>query len=593
MMSESKSQIAGRALSQRIAQLSPDKRALLQRQLEARRRPGYDLVAQALQQCGISHVYGVAGLPTQQLLPAFVSQGMRPIGVYHHTSAVCMALAHNYQAGGLVAAVLVSAGPAVTNAMTGLLVARDNGWPVMVIGGQRSSFQRFDAIPVVNHLSKHAVRVPALSSVGTCIQEAAQIAISGRPGPVYVELHEDVLTGFAAKASRSDALRGGCSASVPAASDGEIETVAAALLTARRPALLLGKGVRWTVPADQLKELVEKLDLPLITSPMGRGFIPEDHTLCFNRARTVLQSQADVVLVLGARLNWVFRHGTELSRDAIVFRVDIHADEEDDAAIETQFIHGDAGDFVRRLLKLVDNRQNDAASPARRRAVRPWLDKLRAASDGTQRWLGQQTSSDGRPMTSYRMMKEVRDALPRDVICVTDGNISMMAAQSVIPAFRPASRMDAGTNACMGVGIPFAIGAKVACPDRPVVAVVGDYAFSLAAMEMEVCVRHNIPVVVVVANNQGNGGATKQKQLFPAVDAERVTMFQPGLEYDRIMNMFGGSGTTISDPDALRSAVADAIASGKPCCINVVIDPNMPLPNAWGEQFAIAEKATE
>ena len=174
--------------------------------------------------------------------------------------------------------------------------------------------------------------------------------------------------------------------------------------------------------------------------------------------------------------------------------------------------------------------------------------------------------------------------MPRDGICITEGNVSMLAAQPVISAYRPASRMDAGTNACMGVGIPFAIGAKVACPDRPVVAVTGDYGFSLSAMEMEVCVRHGIPIVVVVANNQGNNGALKQKVYFPGKDSELVTMFQPGIEYDRVMAMFGGQGTTITNPELLKPTLENAISAGTPSSINVVIDPDMPLPNAWGEQ---------
>ncbi|MCH5375259.1 MAG: thiamine pyrophosphate-dependent enzyme, partial [Planctomycetes bacterium] len=311
---------------------------------------------------------------------------------------------------------------------------------------------------------------------------------------------------------------------------------------------------------------------------------------CFNRARTVLQSQADVVLVLGARLNWVFRHGAELAREATVFRVDIHPDEEEDVAIETRFIRGDAGDFLHRMLRFLDGQVDNAAAASRKRALGRWLAMLRDASNENQRWLDTQASDDSRPMSPYRMMKEIQRALPREAICITDGNISMLAAQPLLRAFQPASRMDAGTNGCMGVGVPFAIGAKVARPERPVLAIVGDYGFSLSAMEMEVCVRHKIPIVVIVANNQGNCGAIKQKRLFSRAHAERVTMFQPGLEYDRMMKTFGGNGTTITDPHALTAAITAAVASDRPCCINVVIDPNMPTPNAWGKQFPIAKE---
>ena len=566
---------------ERLASLSPEKRELIRRQMAARRLRGSELVALALRQCGVTHVYAVTGQPTEIVLPACQANNIRPIGVYHQTSATCMALAHNYQAGRLEAVALVSAGPAVSNAITGLLVARDNGWPVIVLGGNRSSFQQFDALPIVSPVTKHAVRVTSTQSLQEHVHEARRIAMSGRPGPVYLDLHEDVLTGHARPASHGEpgTGRGG----ELATADTNLEMIADTLLQARRPAMLLGKGVRWTVPADRLHRLIETLGLPVITSPMGRGFIADDHPLCFNHARTVLQSQADVVLVLGARLNWVFRHGAELSREARVFRVDIHPDEER-TAVPIDFIQSDAAAFVDRLLLRLGDRQAEISDPNRRRHIETWHNTLQAASARTRQRLELRMQDRTLPMSPYRMMREVRDALPDDVICITDGNISMRAAQTVIPARLPASRMDAGTCACMGVGIPFATGAKLACPDRPVVVITGDYAFSLNAMELEVCIRHDIPVVVVIANNQGNCGATKQRAYFPGDSTQRVTMFQPELEYDRIMTMFGGKGVTVRDPEVLQATLQNAIASGSSCCINVLVDPEMPLPNAWGEQ---------
>lgn len=570
-------------LAQRLAQLPAKKRELFHQHMLAKRLSGADLVAQSLRKRGITHIYGVAGQPTETVLPACSANNIRPIGVYHQTAAICMALAHNYQAGRLEAVALVSAGPAVSNAMTGLLVARDNGWPVIVLGGRRAIFQGFDALPIVTHVTKHALAAPSTACLREYIHESYRIAVSGRPGPVYLDLHEDVLTGHALPATHGPASVDHAVQQGPAVSASDLERIADALLSARRPAMLLGKGVRWTVATDQLRKLVETLGMPVITSPMGRGFIAEDHPLCFNQARAVLQSQADVVLVLGARLNWMFRNGAELSPSATIFRIDIHPDE-DTTAVATELIQADAAGFVERLLQRLGARHREVSEYTRRKHIDAWHDTLRAASATTQRLLEQRTRDQTLPMSPYRMMKEVRDALPDDVICITEGNISMRVAQAVIPALRPASRMDAGTNACMGVGIPFAIGAKLACPDRPVVAITGDFGFSLSAMELEVCIRHDIPIVVVVANNQGNNGATKQRAYFPGDDAELVTMFQPGLEYDRVMTMFGGRGITVSDPDTLKITLRDAIASRKSCCINVLIDPETPLPSAWGEQ---------
>lgn len=574
------------SLAERIAGLSAAKRALLLQKRPSLGGTGYDRIAEALREAGISHVYGVAGRPTEEILPACYRRGIRPIGVYHQSSAVCMALAHNYQAGRLAAATVVSAGPAVTNAMTGLLVARDNGWPVLVFGGRRSLFQQCDALPFVSHVVKCAMDVPTAGAIGDCVRQAARIAMSGRPGPVYLEIHEDVLASQSANGHHSAGTCPDAVDTAPVVSVAQIEEVAASLISANRPALIVGKGVRWTVPPAQLRELVEIVGIPFITSPMGRGFLADDHPLCANQARTALQFQADAVLILGARLNWVFRHGAALSPAARVWRVDIERDAGIDpqvSAARGELIHTDAGEFVARLLVALRHRLAATAEPVRQQRLARWHDELRAASNETLRALDACMAGSDLPMSPYRMMKEVRDALPRDAVCITEGNVSMLAAQAVIPGYTPASRMDAGTNACMGVGIPFAIGAKLACPDRPVVAIVGDYGFSLSAMEMEVCVRHRIPIVVLVANNQGNNGALKHKAYFPEPDAELVTMFQPQIEYDRIMRLFGGRGTTIRDPGALRPAIEEAIASGTPTCINVDIDPDTPLPAAWGK----------
>ena len=289
------------------------------------------------------------------------------------------------------------------------------------------------------------------------------------------------------------------------------------------------------------------------------------------------------MLCLGTRLDWPFRHGAELAPDARVIRVDICAHGAKAAGPVTEFIHSDAGEFVTRLLVAVQSRHHDHGSRSN------WLGALEAAARESRRLLAERTDTDEKPISPYRMMKEIRDALPRDAICIREGNVSMMAAQAVIPGFLPALHMDAGTSASMGISIPFGIGAKMACPDRPVVVVSGDYGFSLCAMEMEVCVRHNIPIVVLVANNQGNNGSNKQNAYFPGDDSELITMFQPGLQYEEIMKLFGGQGETVTEPDRIGPAVEEAIASGRPACINVVIASNVPMPNAWGQQVGLGE----
>src|SRR5262245_53313457 len=264
-MSNAKPESPATSLVERIGQLSQERRAVLLRKFAERQFCGFELVAQSLRECGISHIYGVAGQPTEEILPACFRWNIRPIGVYHQTAAVCMATAHNYQAGRLVAATLVSAGPAATNAITGLLVARDNGWPVIVLGGRRSSFPKCDVLPMIRPVTKYAVDVPSTDSIGECIREACIIAASGRPGPVYLDLHEDVLRGRAVAAPACSASLTTITGTLPSVSDVDVERTVGALVSARRPALLLGKGIRWTVVATQLQALIEALGLPFIT----------------------------------------------------------------------------------------------------------------------------------------------------------------------------------------------------------------------------------------------------------------------------------------------------------------------------------------
>jgi thiamine pyrophosphate-dependent acetolactate synthase large subunit-like protein len=319
--------------------------------------------------------------------------------------------------------------------------------------------------------------------------------------------------------------------------------------------------------------LVNDFAIPFITSPMGRGYLPDDHPLCFNAARTPLQSKADVILLAGARLDWTFRFGSEFGRDAKIIQIDIH---EPEIGVNVTPYVGIVGDLKAALGQMVSHmkRKKPGYDPAR---LAPWHATLAETKERKITMLAELTKSSGIPMSPYRMLGEIRDFLPRDTICVLDGNVFMAAAQQVLPSYLPASRFTAGTNGCMGVGIPFAIGAKLAVPDRLVVAICGDTAFGFSAMEMETAVRHQIPIIVVVVNNDGNSGSLQQSGLYPP-GHERVTMFQPDIHYEAIMRAFSGHGEFVNSPQQLKPALERAAASDKPACINVRVDPDAPYP---------------
>ncbi len=555
---------------------SPEKRLLRPETIESQAMDGHRLVAQSLKQLGVTHVYCVSGTPIRETFAGCVKFGIRPIGVRNQQAGVMMAIAQNYITGRLSGVSFLSAGPAVTNAVTSVLVARDNCWPVVVLGGRRplnmrgmGSFQELDAIPIFQSITKWCEVVESTSNIPKYLETAFRIAVSGRPGPVYLELPEDVLTGLARGAGVSSAVV----RKTPEPNQEAIGRAVEILLQANRPAIVIGKGVRWSEPYQELQSLVDDFGIPFITSPMGRGYLPDDHRRCYNAARSLLQSKADVILLVGARLDWAFRFGGEFARDAKIIQIDIHGQEigvNKNAAVG---IVGDAKEILSALVaRLALNKKGDALG-----RFSHWYKILDEEKEKKLAALSAGMNCSTLPMSPHRVLKEIRDFLPRDAICVLDGNVIMAAAQQVLPTYLPASRFTAGTNGCMGVGIPFAIGAKLAKPSRPVVAICGDTAFAFNAMEMETAVRHKIPVTVIVVNNEGISGALTQNAHFP-VGYERVTMFQPEIHYEAIMRAFGGYAEFVEGPEQLRPALKRSLASGMAACINVKVDPNAPYP---------------
>jgi thiamine pyrophosphate-dependent acetolactate synthase large subunit-like protein len=562
-------------LARRIAALERDKRTLLGRNLSRRLVDGHTLVAHTLKRLGITHVYCVSGTPIRETFARCGEVGIRLIGVRHQQAGVMMAIAQNYIAGKLTAISIVSAGPAVTNAITSILVARDNCWPVIILGGRRAlsmqgmgAFQELDAIPIYQSVTKWSALVERTSSIPADLERAFSIAVCGRPGPVYLDLPEDVLSGLAVPADLSVD-----DADDPPAPDVQAFTQAAdLLLSAKRPAVIIGKGIRWSEPYDEISRLVNEYGIPFIASPMGRGYLPDDHPLCYNHARGVLLGNADVVLLAGARLDWAFRFGREFASDVKLIQIDIEPAEIGVNKTPAVGIAADVKEALRRILaKMESNGDCD------RSHLSLWHEPLSKERERKRRGLESLMNSGSLPMTPHRMLKEIGDFLPRDAICILDGNIFMAAAQQVLPSYLPASRITAGSNGCLGIGIPAGIGAKLARPNRFVVVVCGDTAFAFNCMEMETAVRHGVAIIIIVVNNDGNCGALMQKSFFPA-GSERVTMYEPGIRYEKIMSAFGGHGEFVDRPEQLQPALGRAIASGKAACVNVQVDPYAPYP---------------
>ena len=568
-------------LDRRLARLSPAQRAILEQRLRARDADGHALVASTLVRLRTTHVYGVPGQPVYDTFAACSRENIRVISTRHQQPAALMASAHNYFGGRQAAVTLVSAGAPTANTAGAVVAAFDNCWPLVVLAGsvplaarEMGYFMALDAARLFDPITKCTLRVEKTGAISGRIAEAFDIAMSGRPGPVLVELPEDVLTGMA-----SDALFAPHAASDQRSAHldaTKIGRLATALASARRPLLIAGKGVRWGAPFAHLRELVETLRIPFIFSPIARGAISDDHPLCMTAVQTTAPSEADLILLLGARLDWNLRYGSQIAARATVIQVDVHAAELTRHARTDIGVQADAACFLRTLLHRLTPAERALARDARDEA---WLDSLVRMRAEIRARREAKASLDAPVISPMRLARELRDALPRDAITIFDGNLTMAACERMIGAHAPASRLTPGTSGCMGVGIPYAIAAKLACPERPVVAICGDFAFGLSAMELETAVRHAVPIVIVVANNDGNGGSLREKMHMNNASREPLTMYQHGLRYDMIARIFGGRAQHIEDACDIGPALAEAIASNLPTCINIAVDPDAPFPS--------------
>ncbi|ETX02695.1 MAG: hypothetical protein ETSY2_35045 [Candidatus Entotheonella gemina] len=541
---------------------------------------GSSLVAQCIQREGIETLFGLAGGPIQDIMGYGPHFGVRPIGVRHEQAATFAAAAYGYVKSQAGVAVL-AAGPGVTNGVTGAHVAYDNCLPLVIIGGsgpQRGrgtgTFQETENVPMFKGITKMAVQVDSIARIPEYMAMAFRKARTGRPGPVYLDMPSDVLQGSVDEADVRWVSNYYTDAP-PLGNPDQVKRAADLLLRAERPMMIIGKGVRWTEPTTELRTLVETLGMPFLTSPMGRGFIPDDHPLNFGGARSAMMGNADVILVVGSRLNWMFGFGRQFPADAQVIHIDIEPEEIGaNRGVEVGII-GDAKAVLQQLLAELAGKIEGVAEKA---AEGPWLSALRERVENNAAALAERLNSDAEPIITPRLLREVRDIFPRETIYSVDGQITLATGRQVLLSYTPASRLNSGSNGCMGVGVPFAIGAKLARPEVPVVSINGDCAFGFNAMEMETAVRCKLPIVFLVNNNAGIVGKNLEARMgLPEGYDEYVATYPPDIRYDKILEAFGGYTEHVTRPDDIRPALQrayQATLKGQVACVNVASDPD-------------------
>jgi 2-hydroxyacyl-CoA lyase 1 len=529
------------------------------------------LLARSLKQQGVDYMFGVVGFPVSELAGYAQKEGIKYIGMRNEQAASYAAQAASYILGRPQACIVVS-GPGVIHGLAGLANAKSNCWPMILIGGASAisqngmgAFQEENQVEVARPLSKYAHALDRADRIPYYVEQAVRTSLYGRPGPAYLDAPDDVLTAEVPVSSVKPALTVP-NPPKPGVPDRDIQAALAALKSAERPLVIVGKGMAWARAENEVLELIEKTQLPFLPTPMGKGVIDDDHPLAISPARTLALREADVVLLLGARLNWILHVGKppRWAEDVRIVQVDIAAEEIGANVPAEVGLVGDGAAIVAQLNQAID--EDGWQYPAET----TWRTQLQQKVDENVQISEQLMAGDSSPLNYYRVLKEVRDTLPEDTIIVSEGANTMDIGRTVLPNKGARTRLDAGTYGTMGIGMGFAIGAAVAKPGTRIVAVEGDAAFGFSGMEYETMVRHNLPITTIVINNNGIGGGIAE---LPEDRDPPPGVYSPSARYERIADMFGGRSYYVTEADELEPALTAANSGEGPSIVHIRIDP--------------------
>ncbi|MEW6441295.1 MAG: thiamine pyrophosphate-binding protein [bacterium] len=535
---------------------------------------GGRLVVKALRQEGVTHLFTLAGGHLFPIYDACMDAGIRIVDTRHEQAAGHMAEAWSLLTGRM-GVCAVTAGPGLTDAVTAVANACQSGSPMLVLGG-RSPLSQNDSGPLQD-MNQLALMEPITKWARFCHQThripeyiamAFRHAMTGRPGPVYLEVPLDVLNGEVEESEARFPTQYRSTA-MPAGDPRFLEEAARLLAAAERPLILAGTGCLWSGAGPALKAFAEKAGIPVITRTGGRGVLADSHRLAlsgFLLSLVGIMSQADVVLALGTRFNFMLMYGRLFPPPVKVIQVDIEPAELGFNRGPDVGIFGDIRLVLEGLAPLVPEQPD-----------RPWAAQAKEMLETSCRETRAAIPLDSYPVHPRRLVEEIREIAGKEAIYVCDGGDIMIWGSEAFPAERPASVVSTGPLGCLGVGMPFALAAKLAHPERPVVLLSGDGTFGLNGMEIDTAVRHNLPVLCVVGNDKA-WGMIKHSQEFH-YGHDRVCACDLGpVRYDLVAQALGGYGELVERPEEIRPALERALKYGKPACINVLTDPTLPHP---------------
>jgi len=536
---------------------------------------GFHLVIDALKLNGIETIYGVPGIPITDLGRMAQAEGIRVVSFRHEQNAGNAAAIAGFLTKKPGICLTVSA-PGFLNGLTALANATTNCFPMILISGssereivdlQQGDYEEMDQLAIAKPLCKAAFRVLHAADIGIGVARAIRAAVSGRPGGVYLDLPAKLFSQVMdAEAGAKSLVKVIDAAPEQLPSPAALTRALEVLKSAKKPLIILGKGAAYAQADAEIRSFIETTGIPFLPMSMAKGILPDTHPLSAGAARSTVLKDSDVVLLVGARLNWLLSHGkgkTWGDAPKKFIQIDIEPKEMDSNVEIVAPLVGDIGSVVGALNAAV--KSGWQAPPA------TWLDEIKARKEVNIAKMSQRLLKNSTPMDFHSALGALKQVIKErpDAILVNEGANTLDLARGVIDMYEPRKRLDVGTWGVMGIGMGFAIGAAVET-GKPVLAVEGDSAFGFSGMEVETICRYDLPVTIVIFNNNGIYRGTDTD---PTGRDPGTTVFVKDSRYDKMMEAFGGVGYHVTTPDELKKAVDAGMNSGKPTLINAVIDP--------------------
>lgn len=531
------------------------------------------LVAKILKREGVEVVFTLSGGHIAGIYDGCLREGIRIVDTRHEQAAVHAAegWAKVTRKPGVA---LLTAGPGVTDGITGVANAYLAGSPVLVIGGaapqglwDRGALQEMGQLELLRPITKWARSVHETARLGEYTAMAFRQMLSGKPGPVFLEMPMDILAGLVDTETLFDPGQPanyryqGRIAPDPAM----VEQAAALLAKAQRPVIMAGTSVWWCDASEPLRQLAERLSAPVYLNGAGRGCLPPTHPLFFSNSRRKALEGADTILAVGTRMDFRLNHGQPplIPAEANVIWLDLAAE---DVGVNRGAQAALVGDVGLSMSQLAESAQQLPAGE--------WLEYVRTQERKGEERDSAALNSDAVPVHPMRFCREIRDFIDEDTTVVGDGGDIVSYAGRVINVYKPGYWLDSGPMGCLGTGTGFAMAAQLARPGKRVLMIYGDGSFGLNGMEFESMVRQKLPIVAIIGND-GAWGQIKHPQK-AMVGHTTAAELAPGIRYDKMVEALGGYGELVERPEEIRPALERAFASGLPACVNVLIDPDKP-----------------